>query len=196
MFLANASTKRPIAMGCLLIALVVLGLNSARKLSIEDMPAVDIPYIAVITTWVGASPEDVEKDVSKYVEDAVSGIDGLKHIESSSLENVSQVVLEFNLSVDVDTAAQDVREKLDPILSKLPADAERPVIQKININAKPIANVFLSGAAPIDDLYDYADNVIADRLPPFPASPKSRSSAATNAKCGSNSTATPSPPPA
>ena len=122
MFLANASTKRPIAMGCLLIALVVLGLNSARKLSIEDMPAVDIPYIAVITTWVGASPEDVEKDVSKYIEDAVSGIDGLKHIESSSLENVSQVVLEFNLSVDVDTAAQDVREKLDPILSKLPAE--------------------------------------------------------------------------
>ena len=168
MFLANASTKRPIAMGCLLIALVVLGLNSARKLSIEDMPAVDIPYITVITTWVGASPEDVEKDVSKYVEDAVSGIDGLKHIESSSLENVSQVVLEFNLSVDVDTAAQDVREKLDPILSKLPADAERPVIQKININAKPIANVFLSGAAPIDDLYDYADNVIADRFATIP----------------------------
>ena len=168
MFLSNASTKRPIAMGCLLIALVVLGFNSARKLSIEDMPAVDIPYIAVLTTWVGASPEDVEKDVSKYIEDAVSGIDGLKHIESSSLENVSQVVLEFNLSVDVDTAAQDVREKLDPILSKLPADAERPVIQKININAKPIANVFLSGEAPIDDLYDYADNVVADRFATIP----------------------------
>ena len=78
MFLANASTKRPIAMSCLLIALVALGLNSFRKLAIENMPAVDIPYIAVVTTWVGASPEDVEKDVSKYVEDAVSGIDGLK----------------------------------------------------------------------------------------------------------------------
>ena len=164
MFLANASTKRPIAMSCLLIALVVLGLNSYRKLSIEDMPAVDIPYIAIVTSWVGASPEDVEKDVSKYIEDAVSGIDGVKHIESSSLENVSQVVLEFNLSVDVDTAAQDVREKLDPILSKLPEDADRPVIQKININAKPIANLFLSGEAPIDDLYDYADNTIADRF--------------------------------
>ena len=164
MFLANASTQRPIAMSCLLIALVALGLNAFRKLSIEDMPAVDIPYIAVVTTWVGASPEDVEKDVSKYIEDAVSGIDGLKHIESSSLENVSQVVLEFNMSVDLDTAAQDVREKLDPVLSKLPTDAERPVIQKVNINAKPIANIFLSGDAPIDDLYDYADNTIADRF--------------------------------
>ena len=168
MFLASASTKRPIAMSCLLIALIVLGLNSYRKLSIEDMPAVDIPYVAIVTTWVGASPEDVEKDVSKYIEDAVSGIDGLKHIESSSLENVSQVVLEFNMSVDVDTAAQDVREKLDPVLSKLPEDAERPVIQKINLNAKPIANIFLSGDAPIDDLYDYADNTIADRFATIP----------------------------
>ena len=168
MFLASASTKRPIAMSCLLIAIIVLGLNSYRKLSIEDMPAVDIPYVAIVTTWVGASPEDVEKDVSKYIEDAVSGIDGLKHIESSSLENVSQVVLEFNMSVDVDTAAQDVREKLDPVLSKLPEDAERPVIQKINLNAKPIANIFLSGDAPIDDLYDYADNTIADRFATIP----------------------------
>ena len=168
MFLANASTQRPIAMGCLLIALVVLGLNSYRKLSIEDMPAVDIPYVTIVTAWVGASPEDVEKDVSKFIEDAVSGIDGLKHVESSSLENVSQVVLEFNLSVDLDAAAQDVREKLDSILSKLPDDAERPVIQKINLNAKPIANVFLSGDAPIDELYDYADNVVADRFATIP----------------------------
>ncbi len=168
MFLANASTKRPVAMSCLLIALIALGLNSYRKISIENMPAVDIPYIAVITTWVGASPEDVEKDISKHIEDAVSGIDGLKHIESSSLENVSQVTLEFNLATDIDTAAQDVREKLDGVLSELPADAERPVIQKININAAPIANVFLSGEAPIDDLYDYADNTIADRFATVP----------------------------
>ena len=104
MFLATASTRRPIAMSCLLIALIALGLNSYRKLSIENMPAVDIPYIAVVTQWVGASPEDVEKDVSKHVEDAVSGIDGLKHVESSSLENVSQIVLEFNLGTDVDAA--------------------------------------------------------------------------------------------
>ncbi len=168
MFLATASTKRPIAMSCLLIALIGLGLNSFRKLPIENMPAVDIPYVAVLTTWVGASPEDIEKDVTKPIEDAVSGIDGLKHIESSSLDNVSQVILEFNLAVDVDVAAQDVREKIDFVLSDLPEDAERPAIMKININASPIANVFLSGDAPLDDLYDYADNVIADRFATVP----------------------------
>lgn len=168
MFLATASTKRPIAMGCLLIALIGLGLNSFRKIPIENMPAVDIPYVAVVTTWVGASPEDIEKDVTKPIEDAVSGIDGLKHIESSSMDNVSQVVLEFNLAVDVDVAAQDVREKIDFALDDLPEDAERPAIMKININASPIANVFLSGDAPIDDLYDYADNVVADRFATVP----------------------------
>lgn len=168
MFLATASTRRPIAVSCLLIALIGLGLNSYRKLPIENMPAVEMPYIAVITTWVGASPEDVEKDITKHIEDAVSGIDGLKHIESSSLENVSQVILEFNLAVKVDVAAQDVREKLDFVLSKLPEDAERPAIQKININAQPIANIFLSGDAPLDELYDFADNVIADRFATVP----------------------------
>lgn len=168
MFLANASTKRPIAMSCLLIALIALGLNSYRKMSLEDMPKVDIPYVTVITTWVGASPEDIEKDVSKHIEDAVSGIDGLKHIESSSLENVNQVALEFNTSVNVDVAAQDVRERIDAILTYLPADADRPIIQKINMNASPIANIFLTGDAPIDDMYDYADNTIADRFATVP----------------------------
>lgn len=168
MFLATASTKRPIAMSCLLIALIGLGLNAYRKISIENMPAVDIPYVAIITTWLGASPEDIEKDVAKHIEDAVSGIDGLKHIESSCMENLSQIVLEFDLSVDVDIAAQDVREKLDFVLSKLPEEADRPAIMKIDINASPIASVFLSGDAPIDELYDYADNVIADRFATVP----------------------------
>ena len=168
MFLATASTRRPIAMSCLLIALIALGLNAYRTMSLEDMPKVDMPYVTVVTTWIGASPEDIEKDISKHIEDAVSGIDGLKHIEASSLENVNQVALEFNVGIDVDVAAQDVREKVDAVLDRLPADADRPVIQKLNINAAPIANIFLSGEAPIDELYDYADNTIADRFATVP----------------------------
>ncbi len=164
MFLASASTKRPIAMSCLLIALIILGINSFRKMSVEDMPSVDIPYITIMTTWVGASPEDVEKDISKHIEDAVSGIDGLKHIESVNLENFCNVVLEFNMGVDVDVAAQDVREKLDAVLTDLPSDADRPVIQKINVNASSVAQVFLTGDSPIDDIFDYADNKISDRF--------------------------------
>lgn len=164
MFLANASTKRPIAVTCALIALVVMGLNSYRKMALEDLPAVDIPYVTIITQWVGASPEDIEKDVSKFIEDAVAGIDGLKHTYSSNLENVSQVILAFEVDVDVDVAAQDVREKLDTVLEDLPTDSERPVIQKVNLNESPVVNIFLSGELPVEDLYDYADNEIADRF--------------------------------
>ena len=76
MFLSDASTKRPVAMTCLLIALVGLGLNSYRKLSLENLPSADVPYVSISTTWVGATPEDMETDVAKRIEDAVSSIDG------------------------------------------------------------------------------------------------------------------------
>ena len=164
MFLSSASTRRPIAVTCLLLALIGLGANAFRKMSIENIPAVDIPYVAISTTWPGASPEDTEKDVAKKIEDAVSGVDGLKHVESSCLENYTYTVCEFTLDVDVDVAAQDVREKVDGILSDLPSGAERPVIQKIDINATAIANIFLTGDLPLDQLYDYADNILADRF--------------------------------
>ncbi|MBQ7649786.1 MAG: efflux RND transporter permease subunit, partial [Victivallales bacterium] len=77
MFLADASTKRPVAVSCLLIALTFLGLNSYRKISVEMIPKVDIPYVSITTTWPGASPADLEKDVAKKIEDAVSGLDGV-----------------------------------------------------------------------------------------------------------------------
>jgi len=164
MFLANASTKRPIAMSCLLIALIALGFNAYRKLSLESLPSVDIPYITVTTTWLGASPEDMEKDVAKHIEDAVSGLDGLKHVSSTCLENVCNVLLEFEMGVDVDVASDDVREKLDTVLEDLPDDAERPVIEKVDINAVTVATVFLTGDIPADELYDYADNKLDDRF--------------------------------
>lgn len=164
MFLANASTKRPVAMGCLLIALIVLGLNAYRKLSLEFLPSVDIPYVTITTTWLGASPEDMEKDVAKHLEDAVSGLDGLKHVSSSCLENICTVVLQFEMGVNVDVAAQDVREKVDAVLSDLPDDSDRPIIEKVDINAIPVVSLFLTGDLSTDELYDYADNKLDDRF--------------------------------
>lgn len=164
MFLANAATRRPVAMGCLIIALIMLGLNSYRTISVENMPSIDVPVVTIMTTWAGASPEDIEKDISKKIEDAVSSVEGIKHVNSMCYENLGVNVLEFNLDVDVDVAAQNVREKLDGVLSTLPADADRPVIAKVDINATSVATVFLSGDVPVDDLYDYADNIMADRF--------------------------------
>ncbi|MCE5325408.1 MAG: efflux RND transporter permease subunit [Planctomycetaceae bacterium] len=164
MFLANVSVRRPIAVGCLIIALVALGLNAYRKLALENLPKIDVPYVTIQTVWPGASPGDIEKDVAKRIEDAVSRVDGLKHVTSSCMENACLTQLEFQLGVNVDVAATDVRERLDTILGELPADVERPVVLKLDINAKPIVTLALTGNAGVDAMYDFADNRLRDRI--------------------------------
>jgi len=164
MFLSDASVKRPIAMGCLIIALALLGFNSYRKMGLELMPKMDLPYITITTDYPGASPEEIETDVAKRIEDQVVAIDGLKHVSSSAMENRCQTLLEFQLDVDVDIAATDVREKLDLIRADFPADVEDPQILKFDVNAKPIIQLALTGDAPLDELFDYADNTLKDRL--------------------------------
>ena len=164
MFLTTAATKRPVATSALLLALVLLGLNSYRKLSLESLPSVDVPYVTVTTVWPGASSEDVEKDVAKRIEDAVSGVEGLKHTYSTCFENAGNTIVEFVIGTDVDVAAQDVREKIDAIVGDLPAGCERPTIAKLDINAAAIATMFLRGGLTPDDLYWEAVNRVHDRL--------------------------------
>jgi len=154
MSLSDASLRRPIAMLSLIIALTLLGLNSYRKLGLELMPRMDVPYITIVTVYPGASPQEIETDVAKRIEDAVVSIDGLKHVTSTCMENVCQTLLEFQLSVDVDIAATDVRERLDLIRNDFPEAVEDPKIQKFDINAKPIVTLALTGDAPLDELYD------------------------------------------
>ncbi len=164
MFLSNASLKRPIAMSCLIIALTLLGLNALRKMGLELMPKIDTPYITIVTTYPGATPEEIEIDVAKTIEDEVVSIDGLKHVSSSCMENVCQTFLEFYLDVDVDIAATDVREKIDLIRSDFPEDVEDPQILKYDVNAKPVATLALTGDVSVDEFYDYADNTLRDKI--------------------------------
>lgn len=164
MWLSNAAIRRPVAMGCLIIALALLGLNSWRKMGLEEMPRMDAPFITVVTVYPGASPEEIETDVAKRIEDAVGTIDGLKHISSACMENVNQILLEFELGMNVDIAATDVREQIDLIRADLPADAEDPRILKFDVNAKPIITMALTGDRTVADLYDYADNDLKDQL--------------------------------
>ncbi|MBN1591399.1 MAG: efflux RND transporter permease subunit, partial [Pirellulales bacterium] len=164
MILSDVSVRRPVGMGCLIIALALLGFNAFRHMGLELMPKMDIPFITIVTIYPGASPEELETDVAKRIEDAVVSIDGLKHVSSTCMENACQTLLEFQMDVDVDIAATDVREKLDLIRADLPADVEDPKIQKFDINATPIVNLALTGDVPMDELYDYADNTLSDQL--------------------------------
>jgi len=164
MFLSDASVRRPIAMSCLIIGLTLLGLNAWRNMGLELMPKMDAPFITVTTIYPGASPEQIETDVAKRIEDKVVTIDGLKHVSSACMENVCQTFLEFELDVDVDIAATDVREKLDLIKADFPEDVEDPKILKFDINATPVAHLALAGDVTLDELYDFANNTLRDRL--------------------------------
>jgi hydrophobic/amphiphilic exporter-1 (mainly G- bacteria), HAE1 family len=164
MFLSDASVRRPIAMSCLIIGLTLLGLNAWRNMGLELMPKMDAPFITVTTIYPGASPEQIETDVAKRIEDKVVTIDGLKHVSSACMENVCQSFLEFELDVDVDIAATDVREKLDLIKADFPEDVEDPKILKFDIGATPVAHLALTGDVTLDELYDYANNTLRDRL--------------------------------
>jgi HAE1 family hydrophobic/amphiphilic exporter-1 len=164
MFLSDAAVRWPVAMGSLIIALTLLGFNAYRKIGLELMPRTDLPYITVTTIYPGASPSEIETDVAKPIEDQVVTIAGLKHVTSSCMENVCMTLLEFKLNVDVDVAATDVRERLDLIRADFPEDVEDPKILKYDVNAKAIAQMALTGDLPLDELYDYADNTLRDRL--------------------------------
>jgi len=168
MFLSNASIRRPVAIGCVIIALSLLGLNAYRKMGLELMPKVELPYLTIITVYPGASPSEIETDIAKKIEDAVASVEGIKHITSNCMEDSCFTFLEFELQVDVDVAANDVREKLDFILNDLPADAEKPKILKFDINAIPIIHVALTGDVSVEELYDFADNELRDRLTALP----------------------------
>lgn len=164
MSLMSAPIRRPVAMACVIIGLSLLGLNVYRKMPLEFFPRVDMPYITVITVYPGGSPLEIETDIAKRIEDVVVAIDGLKHVSSVCMDNMCQTFLEFNLDVDVDVAANDVREKIDLILNDLPAGAEKPKILKFDVNAQPIINLALKGKATLEELRDYAANTLKDRL--------------------------------
>src|SRR5512135_822522 len=141
MFLSNLSIKRPIFAAVMMLALVTLGIFSYRRLAIDMFPDVEIPVVSVVTKFPGASPETVEREVSKRIEEAVNPISGVKHVMSTSRESVSTVVIVFQLEVKINDAVQEARAKVGAIRGNLPQGIEEPIIQKLDFAAFPIASL-------------------------------------------------------
>ena len=139
MILSDVSIKRPIFATVLMLALVTLGIFSYKRLAVEMFPNVEFPLISVVTTFSGASPETVEREVSKRIEDSVNQIAGVKHVFSTSREGVSTVMIQFQLEQRVNDCAQEVRAKIGSIRGNLPEGIEEPIIQKLDFNAAPVA---------------------------------------------------------
>jgi len=163
-FFARLAVERPVLTSMIVAALVILGSFSYFTLGVDLMPEIEFPYVTATTVYPGAGPEEVEAQVTERVEDAISTIANVKSLISFSQDNVSTVVVEFELKVDPDLAAIDVKDKVDAIRALLPADAEPPTIAKFDINAMPIMEVTLSGPQALEVLTDLADDVVRERL--------------------------------
>ena len=164
MWLADTSIKRPVFATMFIVALVVLGLVSYPEIGVDLYPKVDFPIVNVNTRLKGASPEIMDIDVTDRVEEAISTINGVKTITSSSLEGVSNVVVEFQLERDIDLAVQDVREKVSSIRSRLPSDIDEPVIQKVDPDATPVLWLVVTGPQSIRDLSTYTNEILKEQL--------------------------------
>ncbi len=164
MSLSKLSIARPVAMSCFIIMLVMLGANAYRKIGIDLLPKMDIPYVQITTVYPGASPEEIEVEVAKRIEDAVASLDGLKHVTNICMENVCATSLEFQLGTNVDLMVHDVREKLNSVANDFPAAVETPKLTKVSVTAVPVVTLFLTGNRSLDDLYDYVDEQLSDQF--------------------------------
>src|SRR5688500_4861590 len=169
MFLSDVSIKRPVFATMLMVALVVLGVVSYRRLAIDEYPDVTYPVVVVQTSYPGASPEVMEREVSRPIEEALNTVQGLYEVTSTSFEGSSLVRVQLNLGVNVMEAQQDVQAKVARIRRQLPRDIDDPVIVRFDPNERPIMSIAIqSPDRPLRELTDIAEEIIAPRLEAIP----------------------------
>ena len=165
MFLSDLSIRRPVFASVMMLALVTLGAFSYRRLAIDMFPDVEIPVVTIVTKFPGASPETVEREVSKRIEEAVNPIAGVKKVLSVSRESVSTVLVEFQLEVRINDAAQEARAKIAAIRGDLPEGIEEPILQKLDFAAAPIVSLAVrSDTLPPKDLTTLVEKKVKRRF--------------------------------
>ena len=162
--LAEICVRRPVFATMLIVATVVIGGFSLFTLGLDRFPRIDFPVISVITVNPGAAPQEIETEITDRIEGAVSTVAGIDEMRSVSIEGVSQVFITFDLAKDADVAAQEVRDKVDPILRDLPETAERPIVQKLDPDAAPIVLYAVSAPRDTIALTTLVEDEIQERL--------------------------------
>ncbi len=148
----------------LIMTLVVLGVFAYNNLVIERFPRVELPTIVVSTTLPGAGPEEIETEITDKIEEALNTISDIDELRSTSSEGVSLVYVTFDLDRDLDSAAQDVRDKLNTVLPRLPREIDQPVVQKFDPDAEPIMTISLVSNRTVREATEFADKVLRRQL--------------------------------
>ncbi|MCA9545032.1 MAG: efflux RND transporter permease subunit [Myxococcales bacterium] len=168
MKIADISIRNPVFAAVINLVLIIAGVVALPRVGVDLFPNVDIPIVTVTTVYPGADPGSVEAKVSEPLEEALNTLSGLKSLRSTSMENASVVVLEFELEVDADQAATDAQNKVSSVLGELPADLDPPVVAKFDVGAAPILSLALAGDLPLTELTHLADDVVKARLQRIP----------------------------
>jgi len=162
--LAEICVRRPVFATMLVMTLIVLGIFSYNRLTVERFPRVEFPTITVITRLPGAAPEEVETEITDKIEEAVNTISGIEELRSTSSEGTSLVFVTFELSRDIDAAAQDVRDKINLVIPNLPKTIDQPTVQKLDPDAAPIMTVSVASNRSIREMTEYADKVLRRQI--------------------------------
>lgn len=169
MKISEISISRPVFASMMSLALVLFGVLGYQRLTVRELPDVDPPIISVQTTLRGANPRVMESSVTDILEEQLSTVEGLRTLSSTSAEQSSNITLEFTLDRSVEAAAQDVRDAVNRVRSRLPVDIEEPVVAKQDADARPF--YYLSLSSPTLDLMqlsDVADRIVKQRLQTVP----------------------------
>ena len=164
MSLYGNAVKRPIMTTLCFVAVVILGLFSLRNLPIDLYPDIETNTIMVMTTYSGASAQDIEQNVTRPLENVLNSVSNLKHITSKSREGISVITLEFEYGKDIDVLTNDVRDKLDMVSSMMPDDAETPIIFKFSTDMIPIIMLSVNATESMPGLYKILDDAVANPL--------------------------------
>lgn len=169
MTLPETCIRRPVLSIVLSIVLVLLGAVAFIYLGVREYPAVDPPVVTVTTTYSGANPEVIDSQVTEPIEQTLAGIAGIRSIVSRSREQTSQIRIEFELSVDIDAAANDVRDKVAQAIRRLPTDADPPIVEKADADSDPIVFMTIaSDTQPILEVSNIANTFVKDRIQTIP----------------------------
>jgi HAE1 family hydrophobic/amphiphilic exporter-1 len=168
MSIAKGPVERPILTTIIFLIVIILGVVSFSRLSIDLMPEITYPTISVSTSYGNVGPEEMEESITRPIEEALAAVQGVEEITSTSTEGSSSVRVAFNWGTDLDVAANDIRDRIDRVLSRLPEDIERPMIRKFDLSAFPIVFIGVSSNLNPLDLREIIEDQVKYRLERVP----------------------------
>jgi hydrophobe/amphiphile efflux-1 (HAE1) family protein len=167
-WLAAISVRRPVLASVIILVFVVVGLLGYTKLPVDRFPKIDFPTVSIVTRQDGATPKEIETEITDKIEEAVNTVAGIDELRSVSSEGISQVLVSFVLEKNIDVAAQEVRDRIARIIPDLPEDVDAPIIEKLDPDAAPILNLALVANKPVREITEFADKVLRRQLESVP----------------------------